>query len=931
MKSQLFSFSTVCTLVLKLYLCHSLGDQLLQLWPNRSLLGTSPKYWHQYIKSSLQQTLLMIEFTDKTPFPLHTALFHLHHSTKMIVTSVLIGHDSTTLHNLRPSDEVVQLSMSNWIFGDYLLSDDVVVKAFGSITHNSSQYTKKIQEEQLIDKFDSIKILGDQHYFSYSVLHFWNFLLDENLSLNLSIRDLSLVEDTMNCTTNYLEVNESHSFGLLRFCVKHSSFSIYSVGNMVQVTYTLQTTSHEKHHALLDYSVSDWGLVANIKPRGMTHANQLGLFTHQIGGALVYLLESVLVQSTKIHVLVVHPIHCTPSSVLAFDGPGVRSPRKTLSNRTHIMSSFQSFIQRLTRSSSSQLMNTCFLKYSSREQSSMQGAFYLSESFFFSSIESCVVFPCVTHVMTGLSLQFNITLIHMNYTSNGTLGCRFGGVSFVEMSAEVQGDTLCTQSGKNTYYQSVFSKSSSVFCVIYWYPHDMCIEYLCLFHTKHCQLYLRSLSTEFGLNLTYAHFEYPKFLRGKKIKYSSKTRYLTSMLHLFVNDRSCVVVQVRDKYTQLSGSLFRKATLCRTTFNFQFSEKSYVQYYITGNINSNTFEMQFAPNNVEELCYTTASLHNSSKHVVCEKFVRTTSHQVLPPFVSIHTLKQYTGSMYDIFLIMLRRKVNCWADFVIKRCTLFDSTSQCILPSFTDISGATHGKLGQKFPEDQLMQRFTSQVAHQASMGYPLHVSSEEDVFTLRLLTTVKSADSLQAGNISFHNDHIVGCFQFVFTQFQQDKLIKVYKKNEKLHLVVYFQPSTYHQFILAVWLHDIPVPQTTKPVVCTTSVQTHMKKRCHEINTKESHQDIKFILLYLEIEKERNDTKQTTQATSWIKAFTLCKEIGVHLPDVTSTSKLKKLLSLLEIIYPTRIIEAIFIGLLFNKLVSSAKYAACLGIKETK
>ncbi len=867
-------------------LTSALGDTLLQLWPEQNLLDEAPKHWYQYIKALLHHTL-----DTQTVMPidqdLSALLFNLNCSTSFALIEVL--HSD---RNNKPNSINYKRTQNHYTFKNNM----TVIQAIGEILHGSYLYKSCFEK--------SMENLFFQAFF----VHTWLFDLDKTLVINLTIMEMDLVNDI--CVLNYLLVTLPTSFlGEAKYCGKQPPFSLYPPEHFVFVQYKLDTTSQTHHYVKIHYSVSDPGLLKSIDPSLFNDKSDiLLLHVHQMGGFSTYTIKSFLVQVHKLYMLILQPVDCSNRSILVFDGPGPFSPRITAHNKTHQMSSFQSFVQTLT---SLQQVDSCLLNYFPIQSSSVHTISVTKRALFLYSQEICTLSPCIMLLKTHISFQLNVTLAHMNYFVNGSLHCFYGGFSVLELHPQIQEELTCKPSAKHNVHQNLYSQRSQIFCILYWYKAysfvdvdlhismvkcravkiDICAQTMCFYmdllnNPKHCETYFNSLYLQFGINITH-----------KNTQLMAGIHRTMKMVNVDMQNQSCVVVQARNEGLL---HLFGRASLstCTIFFNFAFFCKSYVMYQITGNISRQTFHMHTS-GSADEICFTTVLGSNGSLSLLCQKFQRFLSGSFKAPFFSMKVLKQHTGKRNDMFYLMLLQDQSSAVEFVVKKCVYVSSPSEC------GVSIVNH-PLRCVFPENEMLKQFSSETAYQSPFNYPLTTSPfKKEIFTLSFSMNLERVDSVQALALMLVNNDRYARLEFTFTRYQHRRLLRRFDQNEDSNMEISFPPPATQQSVLVIWIHD-------------NSSDLHTAKKLSSqtqspINGSE--------IMWFDVETDTMEQyvlHVLTAVTSWIDAVVLCRNVKGHLPTATSDKSLRELLSLLEEIYPTCIIDALFIGLLFSWKVSS-------------
>ncbi len=882
---------------------YAMGDRLLQLWPDQNMLDESPKYWHQYIKSLLHHTL-----DNQRVMPIDQDLsalfFELYHSTLHKLMEVLHGarkNNPDSIKCTRTQNGNTRTFKNNI----------TVLQAFGQILHGRYLYKSCIE-----------KLMMESSDFSVHIIYTWCFNLDKTLAPNLTIDQIEIDRVNDICVLNYLLVRLSISVhGQVRYCGKQPPFSLYPPNHVVFVEYRLNITAKTHHHIEMHHSVFDPGILKSIDPwiHGSIFNNKsdtLLLHVHRIGVYPVHTIESFLVQLHKVYNLILQPIDCSNRCILVFDGPGPLSPRLTAHNMTHQMSSFQSFVQTLT---SLKQVDSCLLNYFPTESSSVHTISVTERALFLYSQQICTLSPCIMLLKTQNSSQVNITLTHMNYFANGSLGCRYGGLSALELHPQIHEELICKPYAKQNVHPNLYSQRSQIFCILFWYKEysfadvelhvsmvkcravriDICAQAMCL-HTD-CETYFNSLSLQFGVTVTYEELVFTKFMGGG---HRMKT------VHIVMENQSCVVVQARNeglkKHLFGTGALVRAFLhTCSMVFNFNFFF-SYVRYQITGNISSQTFRMHTF-GLADEVCFTTTLGSDSSLMVQCQQFQRFFEGPFRAPFFSMRTIKQSKGKKNDVFFLDLPLERSSAVDFIIKNCPFVDSPSECGVSNFMfDLE-----RFRRIFPENKMLQQFVYQVAHQSVINFPLDTSPlKKELFILCLTTDIKFADSVHLVGLSLANDNIQGYLTLPFTTYQRRRLVKIYEQNEDTYIELVFLNQTEQQSVLTIWILDNSSDlHNVKKVPCQSLPQKPLKMDCYETHTPT---------------KEQYNLHVSDKALSWTDAFSLCRNVEEHLPTTTSNRGLRKLLSVLEKVYPKFVIEALFVGLLFSQKVSVNDCQVC-------
>lgn len=168
--------------------------------------------------------------------------------------------------------------------------------------------------------------------------------MDEKLQLNLTVNELYFSLGISDCNTSLMISNECNSEQALQYCGYLSRFGIFP--GMSSFSINISVPSHIYYKFNAHFTVIDSDLLISVEDRSR------GLGANELHSMLIVkdlqMLISCIIQTKKIHYLILHILPKSSHKIVVYDGPGFLSHVTRPSKTIHKLSTFQCAIQVLT-------------------------------------------------------------------------------------------------------------------------------------------------------------------------------------------------------------------------------------------------------------------------------------------------------------------------------------------------------------------------------------------------------------------------------------------------------------------------------------------------------------------------------------------------------------------------------------------------------
>ncbi len=725
----------------------------------------------------------------------------------------------------------------------------------------------------------------------------WTFELHSKLGLNITFEHINLIM-RQHCWQQFVSINNYHQHQHFRFCAEVSAFSFYTNWRITEILCKLSGASRKFLIQFL-FSVTDRGVIVSEYPVSYLAENTKKprlTSVHKIPSANISIC-TFLIEVSKTRQLTLNVFQCHSDWLQVFDGPGPLS--ETLKPQGKILqaSSFQAVFQILTKYSSNANRDICALNYISRTL----GTEWSLKSFVSKLVVNtkCKRNPCVAIVSAPKALHVNLTVISVKYQSKGTLSCRYGGFCYFENFTHFKEECLCSNhSFTLSPSRSFYSKLSQLQVVLFWYKAytnvevsvnlstsnctpvviDICFTKFCQQNVSECRQILASLAQTNDLEI-----DFNGNLLDNTDTFLPSRETLSIFQHLFQGieiqskGRSCIVVQLRDFN-------FPSATLCQLHISSLLNNSAPTNVTIVGDYESPLNILNRA-DDIKEFCF----VENTTVHCTNE-VDRGLGKQ--SSFVFKQSFQRRKSQ--DILTFNLFLGKGEWIDIIWKG-NLQSVASPCEEVPVTSRRYAVMLKHMSNDSVPAMLVRITYHNSTPLPLPRPLAC-----LITSRLVGAV----------VYLHVSRI-----------KPDTLVRTHIELPEIPYLIEGLPGC-AEFekvfsICVAWSPPKPglgVYSFKEPKRCNISNMLYKSIHCGNISFSEqqasapavSRKMKSYFLLF-----------QTDDSFSWSEADKTCHEEGggLQLPCFYGDRDLQEFLCLLHDLYPTVVLEALFMGLVFQQV----------------
>ncbi len=749
----------------------------------------------------------------------------------------------------------------------------------------------------------SLKTFFNKDHLYYSLKSVWQFYLDSALSLNISFQHIDFLLKPKYCQDDNLSIyplNMKHKFIV---CHKQSAFNLYLSGNRISIVLTSFRSVHSHFSVHVLFAVFDEGVLrTDILPQALK-GQDVGAFLSLLMKYKSKMFEVLTfhVEVSKRLVLVLHTYHCAQGTYVAYDGPGVLSPRVLLSHGQYTMSSFQCVYQQVGIISTTGAK--CKLSYKSR-QLPAQWKLHVSTATnmsYFSLRSICRNSPCTGYLKTAQRITMNLTILHLVLKSSEALSCKYGALHIVGIGDKYDTNIFCDNHSSSVSPSiGLYLEKPSVWTVLYWYQFYTEIEVVLSLTTTHCNVTIYDVCTDPRLS------QMAGILQNLQPSWHNIQTNLKSVIHnrtdaesfqiqyqvLF--ESSCTIWQIRhNAYVNEYGPV-----TCLSVMQPSAFLKANVRISLTGKIKSNLYFKSFGIGFPNQFC--------SVKHktLQCETNVRKFDvYELDDSFVLLmfNGFKATYKQSIDFF-INIPGKVDEWIDCEIR--------THMAIPQ-TETQGSSQPGLPTSI--------------HKHLPGETVH-PIKSPPYSATLIISDHLQNSTHAKKK--HMFHMVWCTGIaktnlpivmsllLLTPWNQ---VQVTKAHHSLSFVLFTDSNS----TLSLLLHHDKSHLNLAVSNCEKITSLiGIFKHCHILRfscaARYSNQTKK---LFIFIGHQAVLLKRDIHFSSWYEAYNTCRNIGGDLPSIQSQSDLRYIVHVVENIFPFTILEALYIG-----LISSAKVCfSCL------
>ena len=495
----------------------------------------------------------------------------------------------------------------------------------------------------------------------------WIYKLHPNLSLNLTLHHIFFSPTGGYCFSGDLSVLFPPGYRTFAsYCESYSLFSLYSKTNCAQMIIT--STKYVKYHVHSSFMIIDRGKIENFFPRypGVVYVSVLQLLQKAI-------FESFVVKGPKLSYI---RVWFTGDQYMVHDGPDFKSKKINSSKGMYTCSSYQCAVQALHL-----VLKLLHINFSSNILPISENVSLLQRNGSTLEVPQNILYksPIVFFVSSGNYFQINATLTQIISKPIVIKTCQYGVFSIFNTQEDEIFWVCEPHDGSVAQSKSVYSKSSSLLLLLYWYEghgnisvsliltqtrckpvdidpcriQDQC-NLVSMTYTKKCRLYLEELSQLSNAELTHNYH---------------------STLYVSLDDDECPVLQVKQTNT------FYHTAYCSCFFCLQpkptLNASHTFQYEIKASLLQNLLVLGdyiMFKSTPDDFCFTSVSgaLKCSSKPRSFSSKQRNTSFYVTTHFRSpilsskVFTVKlevaRYTQSWIDIVTKRIPQKISQHAD-----------------------------------------------------------------------------------------------------------------------------------------------------------------------------------------------------------------------------------------------------------------------------
>ena len=758
---------------------------------------------------------------------------------------------------------------------------------------------------------------GNYGYFT------WIYRLHPNLSLNLTLHHMFFSPTGGDCLSENLCVLFSPGYRRFAFyCESYSSFSLYSKTNYAKIVIT--STKYVQYYVHSSFIIIDRGIIENIFPsyQGVLYVSVLQLLQKAT-------YESFVVKGPKMSYI---KLWFTGDQYIVHDGPDFKSKKLNSSKGMYICSTYQCSVQALHF-----LLKLLHVNFSSSSLSISDHVCLLQRNQTTLEVPQTILdkSPIVFFVSSGNYFQINATLTQMLSKTIVTKTCQYGGFSIFNTQEDEIFWVCEPHDGSVAQSKSIYSKSSSLLLLLYWYEghgnisvsliltqtrckpvdidpcriQDQC-NLVSMTYTKKCRLYLEELSQLSNAELTHNYH---------------------STLYVSLDDDECPVLQVKQTNT------FYHTAYCSCFFCLQpkptLNASHTFQYEIKASLLQNLLVLGdyiMFKSTPDDFCFTSVSgaLKCSSKPRSFSSKQRNTSF-----YVTTHFRSPILSSKVFTVKLEVARYTQSWIDIVTKR-------------------------IPQKISQHADRNYFTETMTEH--YNFLDHVKYIDDVALLLIAKPINKNKTWPNTRLYVRADLDTSRFQtedekMQTTTFQSHlfwtKVMSLSKLPAKQHIEIYgslhlARIGTFEQvlaknyFVTAVWkqnkLNKYLYMLDRQTSWCADDVTRNQFAFCANLSCSQSCQYPRrnnYIFfrwnLWQSVLKphspiapscaEKDIHKVKFSLKTWMEAYNTCISVAGFLPSFTNREELQEVVALVKLLKKIPALEAVYISLVLQKVFNGS------------
>ncbi len=310
----------------------------------------------------------------------------------------------------------------------------------------------------------------------------WYFTLDKRLDLNITFVKINFYIENLSCSNGRLKIYQQfivRKLERLKYCGIYTLFNVYP--NYHQVRIEIFSTKCFNFEVYAYYISMDNNLLRT------SNANKHFSLIPPVDRVIVKrqntTVQFCLIEGMKNTVVMLCASNVCELSV--HDGPDTHGDQLTPHKCSYKLSTFQTFVVR-----KGNIHSSCVVSF--RNEIPMNKTFSFEErtSLHLPS-DNCLYSPkmCLISARSPQNYQLNVSLVFLSISdASKTPNCRHGGLTFVDHSTSLLSEisTICSNRSDTTN-QKIYSSSSTLTFVLYWYTWPPPIKTVLLLTSTKCK------------------------------------------------------------------------------------------------------------------------------------------------------------------------------------------------------------------------------------------------------------------------------------------------------------------------------------------------------------------------------------------------------------------------------------------------------------
>ncbi len=305
------------------------------------------------------------------------------------------------------------------------------------------------------------------------VTYLWNLELVAELRTRFCVDTIYFPLSHLECFKGNLTILQHSSHSQFSYCAQLSSFYLYPPGHKLGIK--ISVINIIPYKVLMSHMTIDKHIIETIQQFHSIQNLNSSVLIRQKHAVLSYFIQVRKISKIMFHV--------ANTKHVIFDGPTFSSAFLDSTSDTKFVkhkftsSTFQCWIQFLAEPD---ITSRTLFNYSSQELQFLR----LKPASAFPKViklpkHTCEKSLCAISVAAPLSHHVNVTILNMSFEGNYTLTCAHGGLAVIDKRESKHSEilTLCV-SHNDAVQQSrnIFSKTSTVLFVMYWYLNSSSIS-----------------------------------------------------------------------------------------------------------------------------------------------------------------------------------------------------------------------------------------------------------------------------------------------------------------------------------------------------------------------------------------------------------------------------------------------------------------------